>query len=195
MMTTNTALLEGLRDAGNDALWTLFCERYRPVVVSVGRRLGLSADEAEDGAQEALLAFATAYRAGRYDRDKGRLRSWLMGIANKKIRDVQRRRPRETPVGQQNSGTGIITGQIDEHTLSEAWEAEWQRAIVKACLAQVRGKVEAKTMQAFELLVIKNWPVDQVVETLGMNRNSIYQAKSRVLAHMREIHHQLDQTW
>lgn len=195
MLTTNTALLEGLRETGNDALWSLFCNRYRPVVIAVARRLGLSADEAEDATQEALLAFATAYREGKYDRDKGRLRSWLMGIANKKIRDIQRRRPREKPVGQQDTGTGIITRQIDENTLSEAWEAEWRQAIVKECLQQVRTKVETKTMQAFELMVIKGWPADDVVHALGMNRNSVYQAKSRVLAHMREIHDQLDQTW
>lgn len=75
MLTTNTALLEGLRETGNDAIWKVFCTRYRPVVIAVARRLGLNADEAEDATQEALLAFATAYRQGKYDRDKGRLRS------------------------------------------------------------------------------------------------------------------------
>ena len=195
MLTTNTRLLEGLHDQGNRSLWALFFERYRPVLLAVGRRTGLTEPEAEDAAQETMLAFSTAYREGRYDRSKGRLRSWLLGIASNKIRDVQRRRPREVQGGRDDSAPGPITGAIDERSLSDIWEAEWQRAIVKECLAQVKGKVEAQTMRAFELTVLQGWEVDEVARTLNMKRNSVYQAKSRVLAHMRQLHEQLEADW
>ncbi len=195
LLTTNTSLLEGLLDQGNDVLWSLFCRRYRPVIIAVGRRLGLSEPEAEDASQEALLAFANSYRDGRYQADKGRLRSWLLGIAGNKIRDVQRRRPREIAAGGDDSLPGAIAGAVDEHTLSDVWDVEWRRAVVKECLAHVRKKVDPATMRAFELLVLEEWEADRVAETLNINRNSVYQAKSRVLAHMRQIHKELESDW
>ena len=55
--TTTTAMLEGLRDPGNETVWRDFDERYRPVLIGFAQRLGLTAADAEDAAQETLLAF------------------------------------------------------------------------------------------------------------------------------------------
>jgi len=89
---TSTTLLEGLRDAGNDGAWQRFFDRYQPMLVSFGKKLGLSEQDAQDAAQESMKAFAEAYRKERYDPTKGRLRSWLFGIAQNKIVDSHRRR-------------------------------------------------------------------------------------------------------
>ena len=81
---TSTTLLDGLKDQGNAPVWSEFCTRYRPVIVAFARRLGMSEDDAQDAAQEALITFAAAYREGKYSRDKGRLRSWLLTLAKDK---------------------------------------------------------------------------------------------------------------
>ena len=78
---TTTQLLEGLADPANQAVWQVFDARYRPVLLAFARRLDLSAEDAADVAQEALTRFMTALREGRFDRDRGRLRSWMVGIA------------------------------------------------------------------------------------------------------------------
>jgi len=72
---TSTTLLEGLKDPANGAVWEQWVDRYRPLVVRTARRIGVPAAEAEDVAQNALLAFALAYREGRYERSRGRLRA------------------------------------------------------------------------------------------------------------------------
>ena len=63
---TNTALLMGLQ-ARDDPAWTTFYSRYQPVLVAFGKRLGLRESDAQDAAQEALLAFADGFRKGQYD--------------------------------------------------------------------------------------------------------------------------------
>src|SRR5690349_6694570 len=78
---TTATVLEKLRDFGNRDAWSSFTERFRQPVVSFARGMGLKQADAEDVAQETLLAFAEAYRGGKYDPAKGRLSRFLFGIA------------------------------------------------------------------------------------------------------------------
>ena len=89
---TTTALLDDLADPANEAVWHDFDARYRPVLVGFGRRLGLGAEDAADAAQDALARFVRSYREGRYDRGRGRLSSWIIGIARNCIVDQMRTR-------------------------------------------------------------------------------------------------------
>jgi hypothetical protein len=82
---TSTTLLEGLKDAHNRTVWAHYVDRYRPLILSYLRRLGLTAADGEDVSQEALFAFAESYRAGSYDRQRGKLRDWLQGIVRHKL--------------------------------------------------------------------------------------------------------------
>lgn len=192
---TSTALLLGLKDRRNDGAWTQFCERYQPLILAFARRLGLSEHDAQDAAQDALLAFAAGYEEGAFDPDKGRLRKWLLGIAANKIRDVQRRRGRECLAEDNGDRTGLLQRVPDDHTISEAWEAEWEAAILKACMDQVRTEVEPATMEAFELFVLKEWPAQQVADHLHTTSNAVFKAKRRVLARMREVYQYLEANW
>jgi RNA polymerase sigma-70 factor (ECF subfamily) len=192
---TNTSLLVGLQDPRKEEIWSQFYARYHPLLVSFGHRLGLNRQDAEDAAQETLMAFATAYRQGKYDRDRGRLRTWLSAIASNKIRDIQRRRGRELARGEADATTAGISQLPDDHSMSEMWEAEWQRAVVRQCLAEVRAQVQPKTMRAFELVCLKDWPADRVAAELGMSRNAVYLAKSHVLAKMQETQRELEEIW
>jgi DNA-directed RNA polymerase specialized sigma24 family protein len=89
---TSTTLLEGLKDAHNRTVWAHYVDRYRPLILSYLRRLGLTAADGEDVSQEALFAFAESYRAGSYDRQRGKLRDWLQGIVRHKLQTFQRNR-------------------------------------------------------------------------------------------------------
>lgn len=87
---TSTALLAGLADPANRTVWEQFVERYRPLLVRYACRVGLSPEDAEDVAQASLLAFSTDFREGVYDRSLGRLRSWLFGIVQNRVRSFRR---------------------------------------------------------------------------------------------------------
>jgi len=75
----------GPADPEKDAIWREFPGRYQPVLVAFARRFGLTHDQAEDAPQGALLRFVEEYRAGRYERSRGRLRSWIFTIARARI--------------------------------------------------------------------------------------------------------------
>jgi DNA-directed RNA polymerase specialized sigma24 family protein len=80
---TSTTLLEALHDPSDEAAWRRFRTRYEPLLRSYARRVGLFDADAQDVAADTLATFLTAYRAGRYDRTRARLKSWLGGIRGK----------------------------------------------------------------------------------------------------------------
>ena len=92
--STSTLLLAGLADSNNSVVWEEFDARYRPIVFGYARRLGLSEEEAADAAQDAMVRFVQEYRLGKYDRARGRLRSWLIGIVKARAIDVLRAKAR-----------------------------------------------------------------------------------------------------
>lgn len=192
---TSTSLLIALKNQENDGVWTTFCTRYQPLLLAFARKLGLTEHEAEDAAQDTLIAFARSYEEGAFDPEKGRLRKWLLGIAAHKVRDIQRRRGREYVPEENTDATGLLNGLPDDHTMSEIWEAEWERAVLASCLEDVRQHVEPSTVQAFELFVLQEWPAERVAAHLGMTPNAVFKAKRRVLSRMREAYQYLQQNW
>ena len=109
---TTTALLEGLFDPANQELWRHFDERYRPVIIAFARRLGVEPTDAADIAQETLVQFLRDYREGKYDRNRGRLHCWIIGIAKHRIADQFRLRAGGGAgmrrMRRQRSGTGSL---------------------------------------------------------------------------------------
>jgi RNA polymerase sigma-70 factor (ECF subfamily) len=188
-------MLDGLKNRENTRLWSDFCGRYRPIVVRFAQRLGLNEEDAQDAAQEALLAFAEAYHAGRYDRQKGRLRTWLYSIASNKIRDLQRCRFRDKAVASPPDKTALIEQLPDDRTMSEYWEVEWQQSLVRICIQQVRKQVKPSSMRVFELCVLKQRSVDEVAAELEMSRDAVLRARSRVLSRIRRVRRVLEPDW
>lgn len=192
---TSTALLEGLKDGADRRAWGEFDRRYRPLILALGRRLGLSAADAEDAGQETMLAFVRAYGEGQFAREKGRLRDWLRGMAVHKIQEAVRRRGRgEKLVGDRPGETGLWERQAGPG-LEELWEAEWEKAVLRGALAEVRGEVAAKTFEAFELYALKQWPVGEVARHLGVSEDVVYQSKRRVLQRLRQAWPRVREIW
>jgi len=185
---TTSTVLSNLRDFANHAAWDRFVARFREPIFRFARSAGLGHNDADDVAQETLVAFAEAYRNGRYDPAKGRLSQWLFGIAHRKTLD-QRRREARQPRAHGSSQVDSISNLpiADEASLLLSWDQEWEQAILEQCLAQVRQEVEPVTYQAFELVVRESRDAAQAAETLGVNVKLVYNAKHRILRRIREL--------
>jgi RNA polymerase sigma factor (sigma-70 family) len=181
---TTTALLEGLASAANTTAWRLFDARYRPILINFGKRLGLDEHDAEEVAQEAISRFVVAYRAGKYDRTRGRLYSWLIGIARHCLIDLREQRRARGPV----PAGSILDRLPDEHQMTLVLEAECEREVLRLSLDQLRKttRTERRTIEAFEMLLNRLEP-DGVAARLGMTVDEVYVAKHRCLRRLRPI--------
>lgn len=189
---TTTQVLEDLK-ASNDALaWSNFRDNFYPVIFNFAKTLGLSATDAEDAAQETMLAFLKAFRGGKYNREKGHLSHWLFGVARRVILDFRKRLPREHFVTDNTTSTSFWDMVADEDAVKHTWDSEWRRIVLERCLQQACKELDHKVFEAFELYALCQKPVEEVSQTLGMSRNAVYIAKSRVLSKLRQLQQDFD---
>ncbi len=185
---TTSTILERLHDFNNRSAWDRLVGRFRTPIISFALRMGLGHPDAEDLAQEALMAFADSYRAGKYDPARGRLSDWLFGIAYRQLLGTRKQlRRRERNVSSLGEDASILAQIPDEEAATKSWNEEWARAVLQASLTRVRREVEPTSIQAFELYALAKQPAADVAAQLGISRNAVFIAKHRVLKRLREL--------
>ncbi|MDP7070939.1 MAG: sigma-70 family RNA polymerase sigma factor [Phycisphaerales bacterium] len=181
---TTTALLNGLNADDGDAAWALLDGRYRPIITGLAHRLGLSDQDAQDVSQETMLRVLSEYRDGRYDRNRGRMRSWILAIARTKIADAHRKRG----VRKEYRGESALVTMPTEAELEDLWSTERRQVILREALRELqsRSKMADRTIRAFEMIVFHRRSVTDIASELEMTENDVYLAKSRVTAKLRD---------
>jgi RNA polymerase sigma factor (sigma-70 family) len=188
---TTTAMLEGLFDSDNEAAWAQFDARYRPIVIAFARKLGMSESDASDVAQETILQFLKEYKAGKYDRQRGRLRSWLIGIARFRVAGIYRKKATKR---EYRGESAMIVLPDDDATLETLWNVERRTVILQAAFKEMRAttKADDRNTKAFEMLVFNQIPIETVCTELGMTAQQAYLAKSRSAKRLKIIVEQLE---
>ena len=181
---TTTQLIADLLNPSNSTAWVDFDARYRPVLVRFAQRLGFAADDADELAQQTIAEFCRAFRDGLYQRDRGRLRSWLIGIARNTALSMRRHRG-AVRVG----GNSVLENMADDAELTRIWDEEREQAIFAEAMSRLRESTrrDEKTLQAFELYAIRGFPVEEVATRCGLNVDTVYVVKNRLTKRLREI--------
>lgn len=181
---TTTKLLDALHDLQNEPAWAHLDARYRRVIAGLARRLGLNEADADEVAQQTLAEFVRAYREKRYDRSKGRLSSWILGIAHHTSLRIMRNQRRDGP-----AATGPLSEIADERTLRSIWTDERDRAILARAIGLIRDEadVDDRTLNAFELVALRGVPAAEAAAQSGMSVDQVYVAKSRVTKRLRTL--------
>ncbi|TVR99660.1 MAG: sigma-70 family RNA polymerase sigma factor [Phycisphaerales bacterium] len=182
-LVTTTLLLSRLHDSRDDLAWAEFDERFRGVIVATARRVGLSPQDAEDAAQETMLCAIRDYQAGKYDRSRGRLSSWIVGIARYRIVDIQRARRHTLGLGFEQSDAP------ETEVIAEAFERALERHVFERAWARLReqGEVAPQTLLAFELTALRGVPATAAAQTCGMTVDQVYVARHRVARKLSEL--------
>ncbi len=189
---TTTILLDQLQDSQSDA-WQRFADRFREPMLRFAGRFGLSDAQAEDAVQDTMVQFLEGYQQGRYDRTKGRLGSWLFALMYQSIRSHRRdgaRSPKQSPV-HSNRTTFFSALPSDDEARSQ-WELEWDRHAINRCLSQLRGEINPTHYRIFELMTLRQVPVAEVSEQVGLTCDAVYQARYRVLKRLEELRSEFD---
>lgn len=182
---TTTQLLDSLKSPSNDGLWRQFDDRYRPVLVAFARSQGAGEEDACEVAQLTLAQFAADYRAGSYDRSRGRLSSWIISIARHRLIDMARARQRRRV----QRGDSALVELPDDRTITEAWETARRRVIFERALKTLRSdtRMDPRTIRAFELCAVRNTPPEAAAADCGMSVAEVYVAKNRAIKKLRDI--------
>ncbi|MBI5363170.1 MAG: RNA polymerase sigma factor [Planctomycetes bacterium] len=190
---TTSTVLQRLTDFTDRSAWERLTERFSRPVQAFAKKQGLAESECEDVAQETLLAFAEAYRRGEYDPDKGRLSSWIFGIAWRRIDHARRKRKQRDEHEEGGFESRLHPGVDGPPAQSAEWQELWERSILEHCLRQVRKEFEPATFRAFEMLVLEHHSIEAAEKELAMTRNALSIAKHRVSTRLRELVRECDE--
>jgi RNA polymerase sigma-70 factor (ECF subfamily) len=189
LLATRLSLIERLADWKDQVRWQEFFDTYWRLIYNVARKAGLTDSEAQEVVQETVITIAKSI--GKYDREAGSFKGWLLNTTRWRIADqFRKRQPAEMkpPARDDDRETATIERIVgtDGRQLETVWDQEWERNLFDAALERVKKRVAARQFQIFECCMIKRWSAARVAEALRVNVAQVYLAKHRVGALMKK---------
>ena len=186
MTPTSVSLLDRLKDAPPDASdWGRLQDIYLPLITRWLRRIPGLGDDSDDLAQEVFVVMVR--ELPRFERQReGSFRVWLRQVTVNKVRTFRKRLGRK-PVAGMDLTDGFLDRLAEPNSeLAREWDLDHDRHVFQKLLAIVQPDFQPNTWEAFRRFAIDGHRAVEVAAQLGLNVNSVLQAKSRVLKRLRE---------
>jgi RNA polymerase sigma factor (sigma-70 family) len=184
---TRPSLLLRMRNPRDGQAWAQFVDVYAPLVYGFGRNQGLQDADAADLMQEVLRAVSAAVGRFDYNPEQGSFRSWLFTVVRSKLSNFKTARARQ-PQGTGDTNVRHVLEEQPERgqDSQKSWDQEYDRQLFNQAAALVRQGVQDSTWQAFWQTAVEGKNAKQVADDLNMTIASVYLAKSRVMARLKE---------
>jgi RNA polymerase sigma-70 factor (ECF subfamily) len=187
--STSSSFLDRVKARDVEA-WRRLAGVYASLVLHWCRRKGVGRDEdREDICQDVFRAVAAKIDGFQRDRNCGSFRGWLWTITCRKIVDHFRPENRQPPAKATGGSDAyeyiLAIPDGDGSSVPEVSDEEIA-IIVRKTLDLIRPEFEERRWQAFWRSVVDGQQSAVVAEELGVTPGAVRQAKSRVLARLRE---------
>jgi RNA polymerase sigma-70 factor (ECF subfamily) len=185
MDLTSVSLLGRLQEKSQHDDWSRFVGIYRPFVERFIRLDAALAADADDICQEVFAKVAQHLPAFRRQRD-GSFRTWLRTLTANQVSLFWRKRQSQQKVGKAGAQPLVEALSDPHHDLSLAWDREYNHYLLCRLQAIVRPEFSETTWRAFTLRVLDEQTTAEVAAELGLSKNAVDIAKSRVLSRLRQ---------
>lgn len=191
---TNHSLIARVKDLGDGASWIEFLGIYQPVVYRMARRRQLQDADAQDVMQQVFLSIARSIESWEPGDGQPPFRAWLTTVARNAITKALARRPRDQATGTSSVAEILENLPEAEATASEVL-AESRCEIIRWARGQIRSEFSDDIWQLFQLTAIDGVPIQELVQSSGRSAGSIYVARFRVIARLKEKIQEVSQHW
>jgi RNA polymerase sigma factor (sigma-70 family) len=192
--STRPSQLKAIRDWQNHQGWIDFQRRYDPLLRACCASLRLDGPTTDEVCQSTWIEVARRIKSFEYDPKKS-FRGWLRTVCANKARDCFRKAKNHLVLPFEERDDAIRAGQFrswrreapdfdcdqDEDPIISLWK---RRA--EEIQTAVKAKVQPQTWDAFWLLRVRDWNLEETVEALGISHASAYKAKERVARQLKD---------
>ena len=189
---TRDSLLIRIADPCDQGAWEQFARIYRPVVYNVARMRGLQDADAQDVAQQVLIAVARALPTWERRDESTRFRHWLCRIARNATVNMLTRQPKDRAVGGDDDRANHRADDKVDDGVDSQLEREYRRQLFRKAAERVRSRADAITWQAFASTMIDGLSIPDAVAQLNRSEAVIYAARSRIIRRLRDAVKQLE---
>lgn len=181
---TRPSLLARLADAGDADAWAEFVAIYEDAVYRFSRGRGLQEADARDVVQRVWIAVHAAIADWKPSGRTGSFRAWLVTTAHRTCLRVLRENASHVRGA---GGTSVMSRLQDVSKCDEldTTEADWRRWAFCWAAGQVEREVEPATWNCFYLTAVEGIAPAEVARRLNERIGTVYAAKCRVLARIR----------
>ncbi len=185
--STSLSLLEQA-NRGESLAWNRLVQIYGPIAYRWVRKTGLQPADCADVVQETFASLHRRLPTFAVGPSKS-FRGWLWTITRNKAIDLIRKKQRSPKLVLLSEQAHLADLTVLESKLS-ADEPPTDslgdlNAVIATALELIRRRSEPNTWLAFWRTVVEGESVDDVASQLGMNRWSVYKARSRTLQRLR----------
>ena len=181
--TTRSSVLKAVADTENEAAWQRLFDLYAGFVFSIARSKGLNDSDADDIVQTVFADLARNLPTFKYDRAKGRFRSYLSGLVHWRVNDRLRsgKRLAELKCAFCEEAKSAASAPDEDFE-----EREWQAAALEEALRRIKPEVRPEHYAAFVASAVEGQDTDVVTKLYGISRDSLYQIRKRLTVKLRE---------
>ena len=180
MPDTRDSLIMQVQNPANREAWEQFTAIYRPIVYRLARTRGLQDADADDLAQQVLLAVARAIPDWQRNNSQARFRHWLRRIAKNAILNALTRGSKELAIG--GSGfTNLIHGVSKPDNIELQLELEYRRQVYRQAAEIVRDAVQEQTWRVFMMTIIEGQSTESVARQMSITIGNVHAIRSRVM--------------
>jgi RNA polymerase sigma-70 factor (ECF subfamily) len=191
---TNHSLIARVKDLGDGASWLEFLGIYQPVVYRMARRRQLQDADAQDVMQQVFLSISMSIENWEPGEGRPSFRAWLTTIARNAITKALSRRPRDRATGTTSAADILENQRAAEATASEIL-AEARREIIRWATEQIHSEFSEDIWQLFQQTAIDGVPIADVANSTGRSAGSIYVARFRIIARLKEKIQEVSRHW
>jgi RNA polymerase sigma factor (sigma-70 family) len=182
---TSLTLLEKLRSRDDQASWRRFHDTYAALLVRYARRAGLNDSDAEDAAQETMIAMVEKMPRFRYSPDRCSFKSWLQLTVQRLVVDRCRRLhyraagvnvPRTQPLSEEL----LKTLAAEQSDLDRLWHEEWRAHLLELAARRVKDTVRAQHYQIFHLHVLRRLSAAETARRCSVSVMTVHLTRLRV---------------
>ena len=145
--------------------------------------LTVKPEDADDMVQVVFADLARNLPAFKYDREKGRFRSYLAGLVNWRVTDKLRLAKRDADLKADfwEEARAAAAQEDDEFS-----EREWQSAAMEEALRRMKPEVRPEHYAAFVASAVEGQDTEAVLKLYGISRDNLYQIRTRLTAKLRD---------
>ena len=185
VQSTQPTLLVRLGDRDDRAAWHEFCHRYGELIRSFARHANLQPADCDDVLQDVLMGLTKAMPGFRYDKSKGKFRSYLKTIALHAIFARLRAKKQDVAIDDvKSSAKGLA---LSNEAIEHLWDLQWRQYHLRHAMRQIEAEFNEADRAAFNQYAVNGLGAAETAQALNMSVDQVYQAKSRILRRLENL--------